>query len=79
MATISGPAEEPDAPSVWPEEKEKGKVPHRSFPSWKEVLHPSQTMILAGQAPLTLSELSQQHCSWSVGGRESPALKSRRI
>ena len=55
MATVSGLAEEPDILPVWHEEKEKGEVPHSNFPGWTEVLHPTWSVIPAGQ---TLSLLA---------------------
>ena len=55
--TISEPAEEPDIPHVWHEEKGKGEVPHSDFPDWTEVLHPAWLATSAGQTPSTLSEL----------------------
>ena len=51
MAMACGLTEESDVPSVPSEEKEKGELPHSGFPGWTEVLHPSQTMTPAGQAP----------------------------
>ena len=41
MAMVSGAAEEQDNSPVLQKEKEKGEVPHRNFPGWMEVLHPT--------------------------------------
>ena len=71
IAMASRLTEEPDVPPVWHEEKEKGKVPHSSFPGWTEVLHPSQTVIPAKQTPLTLSELSSDATARVQGGRRA--------
>ena len=71
-ATISDPAEEPDIPPVWHEEKGKGEVPCSDFPGWMEVLHPTWSVTSAGQTPLTLGEFRQRCCSQSVGGRRAP-------
>ena len=51
LAMANRLTEEPDVPPALCEEKEKGEVPHSSFPCWTEVLHPSQTMTPTGQAP----------------------------
>ena len=77
MAMASGWTGEPEVPPVWPKEKEKGEVPHSSFPGWTEVLHPSQTVIPTRQAPLTLSKLRWQWCNWSVGGGGPSAKEPR--
>ena len=55
--------------AAWGERK--GEVPHSNLPGWTEVMHPSQTMITAGQAPLTISKLRQQHHSQRVGRRRA--------
>ena len=75
VATISGPAEEPNTPPVWCREKGKGEVPCCNFSGWMEVLHPTWSVIPTIQTPLTLSELRQRCHSWS-GGMESPASKN---
>ena len=77
VAMVSGPTEKPDVPPVQYEEKEKGEVPHSSFPGWMEVLHPSWTVTPTGQAPLTLGELRWQHHSWSVGVRRTRCQRAK--
>ena len=71
MATVSQPAEEPDIPPVWHEEREKGEVPWSNFPGWIDVLHPTQPVIPSGWNPLTISELRWWCHSQSVGRRRA--------
>ena len=75
LAMVCRPAKEPDVPPSSTREKEKGEVPHSNFPGRTVVLHPTWSVIPAGQTPLTLGELRQQ-CHSQSAGEEDPASKS---
>ena len=49
----------------------KIEAPPNQFPGWKEVLHPSQPVITAGQTPLAAGDTKQKPYHWSSEARRA--------